>query len=128
MKKQLMKKRMRSIMKTTALVFACALILGLSFVVPAHAGLSDKLKDGIDDFAKVARYAALGIGGVVAIYGGIQLGLGFTQDNPDGQSKGIKYIVGGVIILAVGIVLTMFGSDGSGKEITAALTPLTTLM
>ena len=119
-------KKLIRFIKNATLVMACVLFMGLLITVPAYAGLSDQIKSGVDDFAKVAKYVAYAIGGVVAIYGGVQLGLGFTQDNPDGQSKGIKYIVGGVIILAVGVILTMFGSSENATKISelVTLTPM----
>lgn len=52
---------------------------------------------GLDNIPNMAATIVQVIGAVVAIFGGAQLGLGFAQDNPDGQSRGLKFFIGGAI-------------------------------
>ncbi len=60
---------------------------------------------GLDEFPKLAATIAQVIGAVVAIFGGVSAGLGYAQDNPDGQSRGLKFLIGGAIAFSVTFIL-----------------------
>lgn len=63
----------------------------------AQSNDAKTLVSGIDNLAGLATTIVVAIGVVVAVFGGLQLGLGFAQDNPDAQSRGVKFLVGGII-------------------------------
>ena len=42
------------------------------------------------------------LGGMVVVVGGIQLGLGFKDDNQDGKTRGMQCMIGGAIVAAIG--------------------------
>lgn len=67
---------------------------------------------GLDEFPKLAATIAQVIGAVVAIFGGVSAGLGYAQDNPDGQSRGLKFLIGGAIAFSVTFILKWIAFKG----------------
>lgn len=45
------------------------------------------------------------LGGLVIVVGGIQLGLGFKDDNQDGKTRGMQCMIGGAIVAAIGAMV-----------------------
>lgn len=43
------------------------------------------------------------MGGAVILVGGVMFGLAFKNDDPDSKTKGIRTVIAGCIILAVGL-------------------------
>ncbi len=68
----------------------------------------DSITDGMTSLKSFVKTIVIGIGIIIATFGGVTLGLGFAQDNPDGQSRGIKFLLGGLVIAAVGAILALF--------------------
>ncbi len=101
----------KMIMQASLTALFCVMIFGLQ--VYAGGGASDvgSITAGVSSLEKFVKKIVIGIGIIVALFGGITLGLGFAQDNPDGQSRGVKFLVGGVIIASVGAFITMFGGS-----------------
>lgn len=60
---------------------------------------------GLDDLKGLATSIVGALGFIVGIYGGIQFGLGMANDNADSQSRGIKMLIGGVIICGATVLL-----------------------
>ena len=52
------------------------------------------------------------IGAIVAVFGGVSAGLGYAQDNPDGQSRGIKFLIGGAIAFSTTTILKWVAFSG----------------
>ncbi len=48
------------------------------------------------------------MGGVVILIGAIEFGLGFKNDDPEGKVKGMRTIIAGAIVLAVGAGSSIF--------------------
>lgn len=67
---------------------------------------------GLDEFPKLAATIAQVIGAVIAIFGGVSAGLGYAQDNPDGQSRGLKFLIGGAIAFSVTFILKWIAFKG----------------
>lgn len=67
---------------------------------------------GLDEFPKLAATIAQVIGAIVAIFGGVSVGLGYAQDNPDGQSRGIKFLIGGAIAFSTMFILKWIAFSG----------------
>ncbi|MDR0991407.1 MAG: hypothetical protein LBL87_00715 [Ruminococcus sp.] len=42
------------------------------------------------------------LGGMIIVVGGIQLGIGFKDDNADGKTRGMQCMIGGAIVAAIG--------------------------
>ena len=45
------------------------------------------------------------LGGLIVVVGGIQLGIGFKDDNADGKTRGMQCMIGGAIVAAIGGLL-----------------------
>lgn len=45
------------------------------------------------------------LGGLVVAAGGIQLGLGFKDDNADQKTRGMQCMIGGAIVSAIGLAV-----------------------
>lgn len=45
------------------------------------------------------------LGGLVVVVGGIQLGLGFKDDNADQKTRGMQCMIGGAIVSAIGLMV-----------------------
>lgn len=59
---------------------------------------------GLTDLKGLVKNIAGVLGFIVAIYGGISFGLGLSQDNPDAQSRGLKMLVGGIVIMGASVL------------------------
>lgn len=56
----------------------------------------------------------IAMGSLVAVVGGIQLGVSFQNENPDGKTRGFQTLIGGAIIAAVGAIVPKAISLGGG--------------
>ncbi len=89
----------------------CLLAVCVIDVTTADAATSidpDNISTGLTKIKSLATNIVLGVGIIIAIYGGISTGLGFAQDNPDSQSRGIKFVVGGLIMCAISGIIQWF--------------------
>lgn len=100
----------RQIAQAFLTLMICGSMVGLR-VYAAGSGASDvsSITAGVSSLESFVKKIVIGIGFVVALFGGVTLGLGFAQDNPDGQSRGVKFLIGGIIIASVGAFIQMFG-------------------
>jgi hypothetical protein len=46
------------------------------------------------------------LGGMIIVVGGIQLGIGFKDDNADGKTRGMQCMIGGAIVAAIGTAVS----------------------
>lgn len=69
----------------------------------------------IDGIMGALKPGVVGLGSLVAVVGGIQTGVGFKDDNPDGKTRGFMTLIGGGIIAAVGGLIPDSISIGSGN-------------
>ncbi len=53
----------------------------------------------------VTTYVGVG----VLVYGGYELAMSFTQDMPDKKVKGVAFIIGGLILVAIKSLLRLLG-------------------
>lgn len=93
------------IIKTAS--FALVLML-----VTTNAYAATASPAGMDSFDKVIDVIAtwLGrIGLVVAFFGGIQLALGFKNDDADGKVRGMKTLASGFLVYGLTQSLALFG-------------------
>lgn len=75
----------------------------------AQASVSDAddLTSGFNGLIGLAENIVIGIGVIIALFGGLQLGLGVTQDNADAQSRGVKFLIGGIIGASVTAIIKL---------------------
>ena len=53
----------------------------------------------------VLKPGVVALGSLIAVVGGVQLGVGFKDDNADGKTRGFQTLIGGAIVAAVGGVI-----------------------
>lgn len=93
---------------------------GLSIKAYAKTGgdASGSANEILNEIMGALGPGVIALGTLVAVVGGIQLGKGFTRDDADSKASGMMTMIGGIIIGAVGgIVSTInidIGSGGSG--------------
>lgn len=75
-----------------------------SCTVTAHAADVDA-QGMVDAIMGVLGPGVIALGSLVAVVGGVQLGVGFKDDNADGKTRGFQTLIGGAIIAAVGAII-----------------------
>lgn len=75
-------------------VYACT--------ITAQAAGETDAQGMIDGIMGVLKPGVIALGSLVAVIGGIQTGVAFKDDNPDGKTRGFMTLIGGAIIAAVG--------------------------
>ena len=63
------------------------------------------------------------LGGVVILIGAVEFGLAFKNDDAEGKTKGLRTIIAGCIVLAVGIGSDVFLFDTTPTGATPTPTP-----
>ncbi len=95
----------RQMAQMLLVMLICMSMIGLQ----AHAAVTtESITSGVNSLKGFVKTIVVAIGIIIATFGGITLGLGFAQDNPDGQSRGIKFLLGGMVIAAVGAIIALF--------------------
>ena len=82
---------------------ALALPLAAScMTITAHAADADEYISSIIDLLKtwIPR-----LGGMIIVVGGIQLGIGFKDDDSTGKTRGMQTMIGGAIVAAIGAMV-----------------------
>lgn len=119
--KEQTEKTIKQLMRTKWGRYAVAIpmmLSGLSLNVYAGTGDSGGGGDASSDANKILSeiMGALGpgviaLGTLVAVVGGIQLGKGFTRDDADSKASGMMTMIGGIIIGAVGGIVSTIKID-----------------
>lgn len=102
--------------KARQMVYTLMAMAMVKVVVPlsVHAerikpNTSVNVENGMGDIigllVTVTRYIGVG----VLVYGGYELAMSFTQDMPDKKAKGIAFLFGGLILVAIKSVLKLMG-------------------
>lgn len=89
---------------------------GLSIKAYANGGdASGSANEILNEIMGALGPGVIALGTLVAVVGGIQLGKGFTRDDADSKASGMMTMIGGIIIGAVGGIVTKVKIDvGSG--------------
>ena len=71
----------------------------------------------LDGIMGILGPGVIAMGTLVGVVGGIQLGVSFQNENPDGKTRGFQTLIGGAIIAAVGAIvqgvnISLGGSGG----------------
>lgn len=70
-----------------------------------RASAEGEAQEMINTIMGILGPGVIALGSLVAIVGGVQLGVGFKDDNADGKTRGFQTLIGGAIIAAVGAVI-----------------------
>lgn len=83
-----------------------AALSGMTVTAFAADGATNSANEILNKIMGVLGPGVIALGTLVAVVGGIQLGKGFTRDDADAKASGMMTMVGGIIIGAVGGVVT----------------------
>ena len=104
-----MTKLNRALTKSKKIVMAMytALAFLVVFATPVHA--ETDIGTIIDSVISFLAWGVGGIGGFLAIFGIVTLGIGFSGDNASEKQKGIIGLVGGIIVIGAAILIGTIG-------------------
>ena len=90
-----------------AMPLAMTLATTSVYASPTAGGGGDSVdaQGMINAIMGVLQPGVIALGSLVAIVGGIQLGVAFKDENPDGKTRGFQTLIGGAIIAAVGALV-----------------------
>lgn len=103
--KKIQIKKMVSKASVPAVLIFCLIAVFFSFEAVAFAN------DANAAFTRVVNFILPWIkrlGGLIILIGGIQFGMGFKNDDAEGKSKGVRAIIAGCIVAAVGFSSDVF--------------------
>jgi len=105
-----MTKLNRALTKSKKMIMAvCAAFIALvTMSTPVHASTTD-ISGIIDSVISFLAWGVGGIGGFLAIFGIVTLGIGFSGDNASEKQKGIIGLVGGIIVIGAAILIGAVG-------------------
>lgn len=93
--------------KRTLLAICAALIAVVVKSTPVYANTD--IGSIIDNVISFLSWGVGGIGGFLAIFGIVTLGIGFSGDNAAEKQKGIIGLVGGIIVIGAAILIGTIG-------------------
>ncbi len=70
--------------------------------IPVFAEGGDDAEGFINTITELLKKWIPRLGGMIIVVGGIQLGVGFKDDNADGKTRGMQCMIGGAIVAAIG--------------------------
>ena len=95
--------------KKNVLAFYTAFAAMLVTAMPVHASNTTDIGSIIDSVISFLAWGVGGIGGFLAIFGIVTLGIGFSGDNASEKQKGIIGLVGGIIVIGAAILIGAVG-------------------
>lgn len=87
------------------LVLPVVISLCTMTVCATSGGTTTDPNSFINEIIKLLQLWIPRLGGLVIVVGGIQLGLGFKDDNQDGKTRGMQCMIGGAIVAAIGALV-----------------------
>lgn len=88
-------------------------LLGICGIIPVGASAQVVFAaDGdvnFDGFITFICGWLVKIGAVVAMIGGVQMAIGFKQDDPDAKVRGLQTLAAGFMVAAIGAAPSLFG-------------------
>jgi hypothetical protein len=94
--------------KGKVMVLYAAFFATLTMAMPVYA--SADIDGIIDSVVSFLSWGVGGIGGFLAIFGIVTLGIGFSGDNASEKQKGIIGLVGGIIVIGAALLISTIGS------------------
>jgi hypothetical protein len=100
----------RALTRSKKMIMAvCAAFIALTVMAtPVQANTTD-IGNIIDSVISFLAWGVGGIGGFLAIFGIVTLGIGFSGDNASEKQKGIIGLVGGIIVIGAAILIGAVG-------------------
>ena len=95
--------------KKMILAFYTALAAMFAMAMPVYAANTTDISSIIDSVISFLAWGVGGIGGFLAIFGIVTLGIGFSGDNASEKQKGIIGLVGGIIVIGAAILIGAVG-------------------
>lgn len=91
--------------KLQATVFAYGVLAPVEVSVSAKATTADAQWNNFTDFLEpwIKR-----MGGIITVIGLVEFGMGWKNDDPEAKTKGIRTVIAGCIVLAVGVSADKF--------------------
>ena len=86
-----------------------AVIAFMAMSTPVYAANTTDIAGIIDSVISFLSWGVGGIGGFLAIFGIVTLGIGFSGDNASEKQKGIIGLVGGIIVIGAAILIGAIG-------------------
>ena len=83
------------------LMSAGMILLNTTGVLAGTTKVTENKITGVNDIISMVTTIVTAIGIIIALFGGANMGISYTQDNPDGISRGFKFFIGGIICTAV---------------------------
>jgi hypothetical protein len=102
----------KTLLKSRKMVMAlyADFVASLMMVMPVYASGTTDISSIIDSVVGFLSWGVGGIGGFLAIFGIVTLGIGFSGDNASEKQKGIIGLVGGIIVIGAAILIGTIGS------------------
>lgn len=94
-------KKIGKMLMVMPLVLACF----SAIAVFADTGAGGTAEGMINEIIALLKTWIPRLGGLVVVVGGIQLGLGFKDDNADQKTRGMQCMIGGAIVSAIGLMV-----------------------
>ena len=101
----------KALVKSKKMIIAICTAFIAMFVMamPVHANNTTDISGIIDSVISFLAWGVGGIGGFLAIFGIVTLGIGFSGDNASEKQKGIIGLVGGIIVIGAAILIGAVG-------------------
>lgn len=96
----LMTKRVGKLLVTVPLVIAM-------LTITASANVNGSVEGTINTIIELMKTWISRLGCLLVVIGGIQFGIGFNDDNATLKTRAMQYIIVGIIVTAIGAVITL---------------------
>ena len=106
-----MNKLNKTLIKSKKMILAFYAVFTAVFLMaaPVYASNTTDISSIIDSVINFLAWGVGGIGGFLAIFGIVTLGIGFSGDNASEKQKGIIGLVGGIIVIGAAILIGSVG-------------------
>jgi len=104
-----MTKLNKALVRSRKYVMALAAVVITTFVLATPVYADTDISSIIDSVISFLSWGVGGIGGFLAIFGIVTLGIGFSGDNASEKQKGIIGLVGGIIVIGAAILIGTVG-------------------
>lgn len=95
-------KRMKKVITVLPIMLIALSLVTVPAFAEAGAGGGTDADSFINEIISLLQTWIPRLGGMIVVVGGIQLGIGFKDDNADGKTRGMQCMIGGAIVAAIG--------------------------
>ncbi|MCM1327950.1 MAG: hypothetical protein NC253_00780 [Ruminococcus sp.] len=95
---KLMTKKVGKVLVTLPLILSIC-------TITAFAEGDGNAEATIDKIIEILKQWIPRLGGMLVVVGGIQLGIGFKDDDATGKTRGMQCMIGGAIVAAIGLLV-----------------------